>query len=41
MVSNLWRAFKTAFFFLSTMVIAKIIFKWTAFVSTIQVVVRN
>ncbi len=28
---NLWRAFKTAFFFLSTMVIAKIIFKWTAF----------
>ncbi|MCB4409875.1 hypothetical protein [Latilactobacillus sakei] len=28
---NLWRAFKTAFFFLSTIVIAKIIFKWTAF----------
>ena len=28
---NLWRAFKNAFFFLSTMVIAKIIFKWTAF----------
>ncbi|MHC6535880.1 hypothetical protein ACYUMT_03200 [Latilactobacillus sakei] len=28
---NLWRAFKNAFFFLSTIVIAKIIFKWTAF----------
>ncbi|KRM23910.1 hypothetical protein [Latilactobacillus graminis] len=31
MISNLWSAFKAAFFFLSTILIAKIIFKWSDF----------